>query len=144
MGKSKKSVVEPLLAAYTKHLSSFGDVSICSDPSSCDFPLMLHSSYTRWRRLDGVSFVDPDRIIASVASPANIALQVNFYKWLVTQPNVKPIGKIKGSAGSCSYDFAVVYKGIVFIDRNIYTECSTLSRLNNSSVWHRISNDSQV
>lgn len=90
-----------------------------------------------WTRGDGTRHRDPAKILVYNDENPNTEKYLRaFWEWLVEQPGARPAGKISGEFGSSSYDSAIQYRGLFWIDRGYRIDVMSRSRITNPrSVW---------
>jgi len=122
-------------------VSKFNQEVFPNGTNSWFFPLKVHQSNYIWTRGDGARYKDLGRITVEYGSGqlARNAKPLFFY-WLLQQPGVKYLGKVTDENRNIDPGHAVVYQGVMFINRIHYTEFGSKSRLRNSSIW-RLIND---
>lgn len=105
------------------------------------FPLKVHQSNYIWSRGDGARYKELGRITTEYSS-SQLACNAKplFFYWLLQQPGVKYLGKVTDENRNIDPGHAVVYQGVMFINRGHFTEFGSKSRLRNSSIW-RLVND---
>lgn len=87
----------------------------------------IHDACRTWTRGDGTRYTDPIRITASSDTK---------FSSIISQMNLKKIGKVKGEFGSDPYSDAYMFNGYVVVDRGNYLHFMSKSRITNKrSVW---------
>lgn len=60
-----------------------------------------------------------------------------FFPWLLNKTNNSSTFKIKGEFKTDNYDDALVYKNILFVNRENKIEYGSVNRLKNTKVWNK-------